>query len=170
MHTKHLWCTRNWAIIQIHKCAVNHGCAQVEAQLDGVDSENESRDLQQAQIIWAAVPTSWLLGLDRALFSQWRQGGGGGGVTFISWKQIKSAQRKQALVFNLRAQKQRTGVIIEWLAWWVNSPAVSSHSYAERSRLSLKRYLGSNLWNSPDWSRRRKLCLTRNRKSQQEVR
>lgn len=38
---------------------------------------------------------------------------GGGGVTFISWKQIKSVQRKQALVFNLRAQKQRKGVIIE---------------------------------------------------------
>lgn len=40
-------------------------------------------------------------------------GGGEGGVTFISWKQIKSVQRKQALVFNLRAQKQRKGVIIE---------------------------------------------------------
>lgn len=40
-------------------------------------------------------------------------GGEGGGVTFISWKQIKSVQRKQALVFNLRAQKQRKGVIIE---------------------------------------------------------
>lgn len=39
--------------------------------------------------------------------------GGGRGVTFISWKQIKSVQRKQALVFNLRAQKQRKGVIIE---------------------------------------------------------
>lgn len=40
-------------------------------------------------------------------------GEGGGGGTFISWKQIKSVQRKQALVFNLRAQKQRKGVIIE---------------------------------------------------------
>lgn len=63
-------------------------------------------------------------------------------------------------------QKQRKGVFIEWLAWWVNSPAISSHSYVERSWLSLKWYLGSGIWNAPDWSRSRKLCLTWNRKSQ----
>lgn len=62
--------------------------------------------------------------------------------------------------------KQRKGVFIEWLAWWVNSPAISSHSYAERSWLSLKWYAGSGIWNAPDWSRSRKLCLTWHRKSQ----
>lgn len=57
-------------------------------------------------------------------------------------------------------QKQRRSVIIKWLAWWVNAPDISSHSYTERSRLSLRWHLGSTIWNSPDWSRSRKLCLT----------
>lgn len=62
-------------------------------------------------------------------------------------------------------QEQSRAVIIKWLAQWVNSPAISSHSYAERSWLSLKWYLGSGIRNPPDWSRSRKLCLTWNRKS-----
>lgn len=44
--------------VQMHKSAVNHSYIEVEAQVHGVDSENESRNLRRAQIIWAAVPTS----------------------------------------------------------------------------------------------------------------
>lgn len=46
---------------------VNQDCVEVEAEYRGVDSENESWNLQRAQIIRAAVPTS--RGPDQALFS-----------------------------------------------------------------------------------------------------
>lgn len=56
---------------------MNHDRIEVEAQVRGVDSENESWNLQRAQIIWAAVPTSRGPGPDRALFSLGGERGGG---------------------------------------------------------------------------------------------
>lgn len=152
---------------------VNQDCVEVEAEYRAVDSENESWNLQRAQIIRAAVPTS--RGPDQALFSL--RGGKRQRERDI-WKLStecflnghfqnhgsKSVPCRENKLCYL-TQEQSRAVIIKWLAQWVNSPAISSHSYAERSWLSLKWYLGSGIRNAPDWSRSRKLCLTWNRKS-----
>lgn len=94
---------------------VNQDCVEVEAEYRAVDSENESWNLQRAQIIRAAVPTS--RGPDQALFSL--RGGKRQRERHLktfhrmlfkrslskSWKQINSVQGKQALLFNTGAEQ-----------------------------------------------------------------
>lgn len=130
-------------------------------QFCSTGSPNESWNLLRAQIIWAAVPINRGPRPYQALFSLRR------GERRERERSLKTFHRmlfKQS-VSNLGSksnpcrenrlwyltQKQRRCVIIEWLACWVNSSTISSHSYTERSWLSLKWHLGSGIWNAPDY-------------------
>lgn len=66
-----------------------------------------------------------------------------------------SNPRRENRLWYLTQMQERC--VIEWLACWVGSSAISSHSFTERSWLSHKWHLGSSIRNVPDWPRRRKL-------------
>lgn len=123
--------------------------------------KNESWNLRRAQILWAAVPTSGGPGPDWDLFSLSRGERSDNlphlvfcfvFLWLISNKGSKSNQRREnkRRYLTWAKEKRRKGVILERLARWVNSPAISSHSNAERSRLSLKWYLGSDKWKAQE--------------------
>lgn len=65
-----------------------------------------------------------------------------------------SDPRRENRLWYLTQMQERC--VIEWLACWVSSSAISSHSLTERSWLSQKWHLGSSIRNVPDWPRSRK--------------